>query len=88
MVLGVTTDNDDERFSEETDSDRRRGVLADNALSVKLVTAFSGDRPLTEAEKDFFTELEKTRSLEFYSDPFYAITHEYFAPKIAEALWT
>jgi diguanylate cyclase (GGDEF)-like protein len=88
MVLVVTTDNDDERFSEETDSDRRRGVLADNALSVELVSAFSGDRPLTEAEKDYFTELEKTRGLEFYSDLFYAITHQYFAPKVAETLWT
>lgn len=84
----MTTDKDDERFSEETDSDRRRGVLADNALSVELVSAFSGDRALTEAEKDFFTELEKTRGLEFYSDLFYAITHEFFAPKIAEVLWT
>ena len=84
----MTVDNDDERFSEETDSDRRGEVLADNALSVELVSAFSGDRPLTEAEKDFFTELEKTRGQELYSDLFYAITHEYFAPKIAEALWT
>lgn len=84
----MTIDSDDERFSEETDSDRRRGILADNALSVELVSAFSGDRPLTEAEKDYFTELEKTRGLEFYSNLFYAITHEFFAPKIAEALWT
>jgi diguanylate cyclase (GGDEF)-like protein len=88
MVLVVITDNDDERFSEETDSDRRRGVLVDNALSVELVSAFSGDRPLTEAEKNYFAELEKTRGLRFYSDLFYAITHEYFAPEIAEPLWT
>jgi hypothetical protein len=71
MVLVVITDNDDERFSEETDSDRRRGVLVDNALSVELVSAFSGDRPLTEAEKNYFAELEKTRGLRFYSDLFY-----------------
>jgi hypothetical protein len=84
----VTTDNDDERFSQETDSDRRRGVLADNAISVELVSAFSGDRPLNEAEKDYFTELTKIRGLRFYSDLFYAITHQYFAPKVAETLWT
>ena len=30
-------------------------VIADNASSVELVSAFSGDRPLNEAEKDYFT---------------------------------
>jgi diguanylate cyclase (GGDEF)-like protein len=84
----MTTDNNDGRFSEETDSDRRRGILAKNALSMDLVSAFSGDRALTKAEKDYLAEMKKSRGLEFFSDIFYTITHEYFAPEIAEALWT
>ena len=73
---------------EETDADRRRGILSDNALSMDLVSALAGDRPLTKAEKKRVSELNKSRGLNFYSDLLYAITHQFFSPKIAEDLWT
>ena len=49
----MTTANDNRSLVEETGFDRRRGILADNALSVELMSAFAGDRQLTEAEKDY-----------------------------------
>ncbi len=83
----MTTPNDNLPCIEETDSDRRRGVLDDNALSLDLASAFAGDRALTEAEKDCLVDLKNTRGLRFYSDLFYSITHQYFAPEVAEVLW-
>lgn len=79
--------NDIADFAEETDADRRRGILADNALSLDLVSAVAGDRVLTKAEDDFLDGIKKSRGLRFYSDLFYSITHQYFAPEVAEALW-
>lgn len=84
----MTTADDNRSLVEETDSDRRRGILADNALSVELVSAFAGDRQLTEAEKDYLADLKRIRGLRFFSDLFYSITHQYFSPEVAEALWT
>jgi len=72
---------------EETDSDRRRGILADDALSLDLVSALAGDRPLTEAEKDCLVDLRKNRGPRFFSDLLYSITHQYFPPEVAEELW-
>ena len=39
---------------EETDADRKRSILTENALSLDLVFAFSGDRELTESENTRF----------------------------------
>ena len=75
------------RCYDETDADRRRGLLADNALSLSLVSALSGDRTLTEAEKNLLDDLKKRRGLGFFSDLLYAITHKYFPPELAEKLW-
>lgn len=72
---------------EETDADRRRGILADNALSVDLVSALAGDRLLTEAEEIRLGDLKKCRGLRFFSDLLYSITHQYFPPEVAEQLW-
>jgi hypothetical protein len=44
----MTVLNNNSSPYEETDADRRRGILDDNALSVDLVSAVAGDRPLTE----------------------------------------
>ncbi|MFC1748903.1 GGDEF domain-containing protein [Pseudomonadota bacterium] len=79
--------NNNSGFIEETDADRRRGVLADTALSLDLVSAYAGDRVLTDAEKAYLVALENSRGLRFFSDLLYSITHQYFAPKVAEALW-
>lgn len=83
----MTASNNNSSFFDETDADRRRGVLADNALFVDLVSAYAGDRALTEAEKKFMIDLKSSRGVGFYSDLFYSITHQYFCPEVAEALW-
>lgn len=84
----MTVPNDNSSLFDETDADRRRGILADSALSLDLVSAFSGDRPLTEAEKNRLGDLKKSRGLTFFSDLLYSITHQYFPPEVAEDLWT
>lgn len=73
---------------EETDADRRRGILDDNALTVDLVSALAGDRRLTEAEDRRLGHLKKERGHRFFSDLLYSITHQYYPPQIAEKLWT
>jgi diguanylate cyclase (GGDEF)-like protein len=74
--------------SEETDADRRRGILADDALSLDLVSALSGDRPLTETETIHLHEIKEIRGSRFYCDLLYSITHQYFPPESAEDLWS
>ncbi len=72
---------------EETDADRKRSILTENALSLDLVFAFSGDRELTESENTRFEILKDSRGLRLYSDLLYAITHQFFPPEIAVHLW-
>lgn len=84
----MTVEDDNSSLFEETDADRRRGLLADNSLSLDLVSALAGDRPLTEAEKIRLDTFKKHRGLRFYSDVFYSITHQYFSPEVAEELWS
>lgn len=84
----MTRSNDNSSLFEETDADRRRGILGGSALSLDLVSALAGDRPLTETEKYRLGELKKSRGLRFFSDLLYAITHQYFPPEVAEDLWT
>ena len=83
----MTVPNDNSSLFEETDADRHRGILVDNALSLDLVSALAGDRPLTEAEKNRLGDLKKSRGLRFFSDLLYSITHQYFPPEVAEELW-
>lgn len=85
MTTLHSSDNSDS--IDETDADRRRGVLAGNALSLDLVSALAGDRALTKVERDCLDDLKNSRGLRFYSDLFYAITHQHFAPEVAERLW-
>lgn len=73
---------------EESDADRRRGILDDNALSVDLVSAFAGDRLLTKGERLRMEELRIRRGLRFFSDLLYSISHQFFPPEVAEDLWT
>lgn len=72
---------------EETDADRLRGIIAQDALSVGLVSAFAGDRPLTQTEEEFLARLKIARGDEFHPDLLYAITHRYFPPAEAGKLW-
>jgi len=73
---------------EETSADRRQGLLADNALSLDLVSALAGDRQLTQTEKIHLGDLKKNRGRRFFSDLLYSITHQFFPPEVAEGLWT
>jgi GGDEF domain-containing protein len=72
---------------EESSADRLRRVTTPSAVSVELVSAFAGDRRLTEAERALIRAHRDGRGEVFFSDLLYAVTHQYFAPKIAEALW-
>jgi diguanylate cyclase (GGDEF)-like protein len=74
-------------LAEETDSDRLRGILASNALTINVVSALAGDRSLTDSESQFLVELKKRRGQRFYSDLLYSIAHQYYSPEIAEPLW-
>jgi diguanylate cyclase (GGDEF)-like protein len=71
----------------ETDVDRLRGILAGDALSVDLVSAFAGDRRLTNTEEAMLSNLQKRRKELFFSDLLYAVTHQHFSPVAAEKLW-
>jgi diguanylate cyclase (GGDEF)-like protein len=79
--------NENRSSHEETDADRLRGILAYDALSVTVVSAFAGDRPMTEDEESFLSDLRKSRGQLFFSDLLYAITHQFFSPVAAEKLW-
>ena len=66
----------------------RLSSLHDNdVLTLDLVSAFAGDRPLTEFEATLLADLEKSLDGEFFPGLLYAITHECFPPVIAEGLW-
>ncbi len=84
----MTAPDDNSPPYEETGADRRQGLLADNALSLDLVSALAGDRQLTETEKIHLGDLKKSRGCKFFSDLLYSITHQYFPPEVAEGLWT
>jgi len=75
-------------FCGESKSDRLDSRLEDGVLTLDLVGAFAGDRPLTEAEAALFEDFKKRRDGEFFSDLLYAITHTCFQPAVAEGLWT
>lgn len=71
----------------ESDADRLRGLLATDALSIGLVSALAGDRPMTPVEEEALRDLQQRRGYEFYSDLLYAVTHQFFSPEIAKTLW-
>ncbi|MGA2506454.1 MAG: GGDEF domain-containing protein [Chitinispirillaceae bacterium] len=72
---------------EETEIERLDGLVADNALTLDLVSALAGDRQLTESEKTLIDDFKKSRADKYYSDLLYAITHQFFPPAVAENLW-
>lgn len=73
---------------EETDADRRRGILDGHRLSLDLVSALAGDRPLTANKQMRLAGLRESQGERFYSGLLYSLTHQYYAPEVAEALWT
>lgn len=73
--------------SDETDEDRLRRILDPDALSIRLVSALAGERPLTPAETTDVDRLWSLRGNLFYSDLIFAVTHQFFPPESAEILW-
>jgi diguanylate cyclase (GGDEF)-like protein len=71
----------------ESGGDRLRRSTSRDALSVELVSAFAGDRAMTDSERAIVEEQLEARGGVFFSDLFYAISHHYFAPEVAETLW-
>jgi diguanylate cyclase (GGDEF)-like protein len=56
-------------------------------MTVELVSAFAGDREMTETEGDLIHARMADRGNVFFSDLLYVITHHYFPPEVAERLW-
>lgn len=73
--------------ADEADAERRWWILGLGALSLDLVSALAGDRPLSADERTLLDDLHQSRGPNFYSDLLYAITHQYFAPDEAEGHW-
>ncbi len=71
----------------EGSSDRLRRSTSSDAMSVELVSAFAGDRAMTDSERDEVNEHIEARGGVFFSDLLYTISHHYFAPEVAETLW-
>lgn len=71
---------------QENSVDRLRRTVTSDAMSVDLVSAFAGDRKMTAAEGSRIGEQIETRGGVFFSDLFYAVSHQYFAPEIAERI--
>ncbi len=86
-ISGSIVPNGDGNARDESDADRLRGILAYDALSVDVVSAFAGDRPMTEAEEFLLFDLKESRGEMFFSDLLYAITHQFFPSETAEKLW-
>lgn len=86
-MMGGSNENHPEHARDESDADRLRRTITPDAMSVELVSAFAGDREMTEAEGDLLRTLEDDRGSVFYSDLLYAISYHYFAPELAEDLW-
>lgn len=79
--------DDKSPLNEETEAERLVRLLADDALSLDLVSAFAGDRKLTNDEIAFIDEMKKIRGDGFYCDLLYAISHQFFQPEVARSLW-
>jgi diguanylate cyclase (GGDEF)-like protein len=62
-------------------------TAVEDVMSVDLVSAFAGDRELTEAEGVLVGRQKESRGAAFFSDLLYSISHHRFAPEIAEETW-
>jgi two-component system cell cycle response regulator len=83
--MARTPTNEESR--EERDCDRLRSTVSPGAVPVDMVSAFAGDRVMTEGEGERVRELRQRRGGLFFSDLLYAISHHYFAPEVARPLW-
>lgn len=66
---------------------RLRRAVARDAIPVDLVSAFAGDRPMTDAESARIRDLGNRNGPALYSDLLFVVSHCYFAPDVAADLW-
>ena len=76
-----------QRLCNESEVGRLEQILSGRAPSLDQVSAYAGDRPLTEVERDFFDDVRQQRGEQFFSDLLYAVTHQVFTPASACELW-
>jgi diguanylate cyclase (GGDEF)-like protein len=76
-----------EHSSEKGDGNPPEELLYYSPLSLDLVSALAGDRPLSEPEKETLDKIKNERGNKFFSDLLYTITHRFFSPAMAEDLW-
>jgi diguanylate cyclase (GGDEF)-like protein len=84
---GVNAQGDRPPSNEEIDNNRLDALRDPEVLTLDLVSALAGDRPLSKAEALFVDNKKKSLGDRFYSDVLYAITHQYFEADIAVTLW-
>ena len=61
--------------------------LSDDGPTLDQVSAYAGDRPLTDAEQAFFADLQQNRGEQFFPELLYVVTHQVFPSTIAGDLW-
>lgn len=76
-----------QRLYNESEVSRLEQILSGRAPSLDQVSAYAGDRPMTDVERCFFDEVRQQRGEQFFSDLLYAVTHQVFAPASACELW-
>jgi diguanylate cyclase (GGDEF)-like protein len=72
---------------DDGDAYRLRRSISPDVMHLELVSAFAGDRDMTEAERAFIRVQKDDKGSAFFSDLLYIVSHQYFPPEIAEALW-
>ncbi len=77
-----------QRLYDESEVGRLEQILSGRAPALDQVSAYAGDRPLTDEERAFFDALQQKRGAQFYCDLLYAVTHQVFAPATAVDLWS
>ena len=72
---------------DESDRYRLRRTTSTKVMTMNLVSAFAGDREMTEADHELIRSHKESRGDVFFSDLLYAISHRYFVPEGSETLW-
>lgn len=71
----------------DTDKERLDGLLSADVLTLDLVSAFAGDRRMTQDETRLFEVKRNMLGNGLYSELLYAVTHQHFGSDTAMALW-
>ncbi len=74
--------------SRQSTDDQLDGLLFYTPLSLDLVSALAGDRPLSKSETDAIDRMQQARGEKFYSDLLYTVTHRFFPPSGSRNIWT